>query len=506
MAVSLSDCKIVGKAHDLGKSSHSILRQALTCSIGHSDGYAMIDMLTDDVLLEIFDAYRNLSWRHIFHDCAWDWDRLAHVCRRWRQLVFASPLRLSIYLHCTRGIDVKKFLGCWPEFPITVHYTRYEGTDLSDEDNILAALEHSDRVRHLHLHIMEKQLAKLATVIQKPFPMLTKLQLSRDSKERPELALPRGFLGGSAPLLQELDLEDTIVPEFPEFLSSACNLVTLRLSGIRLKSVSPETMVTWLAPLTRLTSLSIGDHLHDSYESTLQSDPALATRTRILFPALTSIGFESDIHYIEDFVSRIDCPRLNSLDLYPNNSSYDNDFQLSQIYKLLNRSEDPLLACFDSVYASISFENITLRVSHDDPRIAISIALWGEDWQHSHIWNMFNQFSSLLSNVRHLTFDYSKIPDRTPTNFDWAEILVAFSALQTAHIYGDHTFLAPALESIDGEMAARLLPDLDLLFIRDLQVPSVQVGKFCEARQVSGRPVTLVRTYTEFRERQKSYA
>ena len=89
----------------------------------------MIDMLPDDLLLEIFDAHR-IS-QSGFSDCRfWKWVRLVHVCQRWRQIIFDSPLRFCIHLRCTDKIDVKKFLGCWPAFPITVSYTHRKGIDL----------------------------------------------------------------------------------------------------------------------------------------------------------------------------------------------------------------------------------------------------------------------------------------------------------------------------------------------------------------------------------------
>ena len=85
--------------------------------------------------------------------------------------------------------------------------------------------------------------------------MLTKLRISR--KSWPKLVLPLGFLGGSAPRLQELDLEDTL-PDLPKFLLSTYDLVTLRLSRIPLEAyISPETMIICLAPMARLTYLSI---------------------------------------------------------------------------------------------------------------------------------------------------------------------------------------------------------------------------------------------------------
>jgi hypothetical protein len=69
---------------------------------------------------------------------------------------------------------------------------------------------------------------------------------------------------------------------------------------------------------------------------------------------------------------------------------------------------------------------------------------------------------------------------------------------------GDHKCIASALEDIDGETAAGLLPALDLLYVGGRSMSSVD--KFCAARQLSGHPVTVVKTLTEFYERQELYA
>jgi hypothetical protein len=124
MAVSQIDYRIQGTAQDRGTLSNNVLQRALTCGEGPSDGYAMIDVLPDDVLLEVFDAHR--IRQSGISDCRrWRWDRLVHVCRRWRQIIFASPLRLCIHLRCTNGILVKNFLGCWPAFPISDGKVRF---------------------------------------------------------------------------------------------------------------------------------------------------------------------------------------------------------------------------------------------------------------------------------------------------------------------------------------------------------------------------------------------
>lgn len=55
-------------------------------------GQIAIDILSDGALLEIFDFYKddfsNHTTRAFF---TWRWITMAHVCRRWRDIVFGSP-------------------------------------------------------------------------------------------------------------------------------------------------------------------------------------------------------------------------------------------------------------------------------------------------------------------------------------------------------------------------------------------------------------------------------
>ncbi len=96
-----------------------------------------INMLFDEVLLEIFTCYVEESR---MRDA---WRTLACVCRRWRSIAFGSPRRLNLRIFCSERIPVRKNLDFWPPFPIvlTVDYYQKLGGD-----NILATLEHHDRV------------------------------------------------------------------------------------------------------------------------------------------------------------------------------------------------------------------------------------------------------------------------------------------------------------------------------------------------------------------------
>ena len=104
-----------------------------------------------------------------------------------------------------------------------------------------------------------------------------------------------------------------------------------------------------------------------------------------------------------------------------------------------------------------------------------------------------------------ISVDFSRILDRSPTNLDWARLLVAFSALQTVDLTGHHKHIAPALKYLNGEMATGLSPALDLLYIQGW--PTSSVDKFCEARWVSGHLVTVAKTYEELvKDKSRTYS
>ena len=106
------------------------------------------------LLLDIFDFCRN---NHDHDDPLWDWNKLVHVCRAWRQTIFDSPLRLNLQIPCTFGTPVKKYLGIWPNLPVVVDYCRSH-TDLRtyDGENAIYALEYPDRVVHIGLNSLAK--------------------------------------------------------------------------------------------------------------------------------------------------------------------------------------------------------------------------------------------------------------------------------------------------------------------------------------------------------------
>jgi hypothetical protein len=107
--------------------------------------------------------------------------------------VFESQQVLHLRLVCTHGTPVLKTLDCWPALPIVVQYggaPSLRPPAPKDEDKIMAALKHSDRVSSISLTVTGSLLEKLSA-IERPFSELEDLVLL--SRDRALLTLPSTF-------------------------------------------------------------------------------------------------------------------------------------------------------------------------------------------------------------------------------------------------------------------------------------------------------------------------
>jgi hypothetical protein len=235
-------------------------------------GRVAIDMLPDDVLLDIFDFYLDEA-RPTFGGFE-AWFTLAHVCWRWRNVVFASPHRLGLQLVCTARSPVKEKLDILPAFPIVI--SQY-ALGLEGIHNIAAALKHTDRVCGIDLHLASYWvLDDVFAEMQQSFPALKYLYLVTNIGSGIRKKIPDSFLGGSAPHLRSLQLGGFEYRGLSNLLSSATGLVFLSL---------------WNIPHFLLPPSS----------------------TRLVFPALTRFEFKGYKRYLEDFVAQVDTPILDDL-------------------------------------------------------------------------------------------------------------------------------------------------------------------------------------------------
>ena len=467
-----------------------------------------IDILPDDALLQIFDFCRVGHKTYEFpYRAVWQWQRLIHVCRRWRLIIFSSPRRLDLYLICKHGTPVRKNLDLWPAFPIIIDYfddfDRPIEISPDDDDNIIAALEHPDRVRCLKLHVTSSLLGKVATIAQEPFLILTQLSLS---SERGSVVpvLPSAFLGGSNPRLREIYLGGIPFPTLPTLLSSASNLVDLSLYRIPDTGyISPEVMVTSLAALTRLNFLLIGFQ-----SSTSRPDQSVSIRThaapptRVVLPALTKLGFGGASEYLEDLVARIDTPRLAYIGI-----TYFNQlvFQVPQLFRFIGRTQIIKQAMDAKVYSTPSEIWLNLLSGLAElPRTSLylQISCRGLDWQVSHLADVLSQSSAVLPNVHHLDIYEYYHPPRWQGEMDdieWLALIRQFTTLETLRVSHQQTeHVAHTLNNVTVEMVPEILPALRLLCLED--EPAGRVEKFITARQLAGLPpIGIVNTEKEYK-------
>ena len=445
-----------------------------------------IGTLPDNVLLGIFDFYRKAA-----SDTPWPWKTLVHVCQRWRYIVFASPLRLDLYLLCRSTTPVRKTLDVWPPLPIEISWNGVNDDDIA---NIIAALEHPDRVRGiLIINLTSSQWEELVPMLQEPFPALTFLRLWTFYLGP---ALSDMFLGGSAPRLQTLDLESIPFPGLPRFLLSATDLSELCLRWIPHFSYSPpEALVTCLSTLTRLTRLSIGFESCASRPDRRGPHPL----TRVILPALEELKFHGFSEYSEDLVARIDTPRLHTLDI----SFFDElIYNIQQLPYFIGHAGS--LRSYSHAMLTFSNNRIDIKLSppketDSSKKLCLGFCYRTVDWHVSSRAHIFNQLSFLPSIVEQLDiqvpYHLVSISQVDMEDMQWLELFRLFTAVRTLRIHHElQSLIVPALQELSGERATEVFPALASLYLGKYPPSGSDqqaIESFVAARQHLGHPVAV---------------
>jgi hypothetical protein len=444
-------------------------------------------MLPDVALLKIFDFYANNAYdkNDRYGEQIEAWHTLVHVCQQWRTVVFGSPLRLSLRLHCTARTPVRKTLDVWPLLPIVV----WENDEESwDTDNIVAALNHSDRICELRFfNIPSLQLEKVLAEMRQPFPALTSLRLHNRDETMPDV--PGLFLGASAPRLEVLALHGIPLPGLPKLLLSATHIVYLGLWKIPyLGYIQPEAIVTCLSVLTRLKMLDLG------FESPRcrPNRRCLPPRTRTLLPALTWFQFKGVGEYLEDFVARIDAPLLDYLEI---TFFHQLIFDTPQLTQFIGRT--PELKVGNSAHVDFSDQDVLVQFSRDDSGlkgIKLRVSCGHSDWQLSSLAQIFNSSLAVPRIFIRSVLSQMRWQDDIEGN-QWLELLHSFTAVKDLFVGSEFMQgISLALQEPVGGSVPEVLPALQNLLLGEIR-PSEPVQEaiwhFVTARQLSGHTINI---------------
>lgn len=465
-----------------------------------------IDKLSDSILLEIFTFYIDQSQltKRSTKRTTEAWQTLVHVSQRWRGIVFASPHRLNIQLVCTPETPAIDTLDIWPAFPLVVKGYVSE-TPL---DNIHTVLRRNgNRVCQIDLDGLTKsQLDEISAVTLGRFPELRDLRLgghyeiiSFDHKS---------FLGGSAPpRLQSLSLDRIPLLRLPKLLSSASQLVHLRLSGFPIsRNISPKALATALSPLTRLQSLYLIFRPPRSRpqwtKRCLQPSP-----TRFVLPVLTQFRYLGVHKYLEDLVSRIDAPQLNESEIsfFEDKELLEEvDLDTPQFSLFIDRA--PMLKARDEAHIHLSDFDATIRIpllssgpGSPSRVLTVDIADGEADWKLSSLGVVCASFSTFLSTVENLYIKEEEYWQQAFYYFleswRWLDVLRPFTTVKNLYLPGTSTRdVMPALQVVVERGLRGVLPKLENIFLDSTEVSGrvlIAIGLFEAVRRDTGHPVTL---------------
>jgi hypothetical protein len=462
---------------------------------------ASIHILDDDSLLHVFYLYRPFLLGEDENDDdrlwggikGWDrgrwWYKLAHVCQRWRNILFGSALYLELSLVCTYGTPVADMLAHSPPFPLVLEYVEI-GRDITinDEDGIILALKQRGRVLRVRLFNVTS-LQKFIAAMDEEYPILEYLVTG----------LPRiGTIGTmfpetlQAPHLRHLTLYGITLPIGSRLLTNAVGLVTLYLIIADPSTYfHPNTLLQWILLMPQLETLGIimASPIPDS--DVARHTPIIAPFT---LPNLRDFRFTGVTTYLETLVHRITAPRLEKLKI-----DFFNQLTVSapRLLQFMNTAEN---LKFDSASFNFSDKRVDAVIyphgEFEMYALGIVVYCWHLDWQVSSMIQISSLLSQMFSVVEHLTLlheehsqsseEHNQV-DRT----EWRRLLSPFRNVKTLLI-GDGLVedLSRCLELGDGELPLELLPELQELTYSG---SGDAFTSFIDARQNTDRPISLVR-------------
>jgi hypothetical protein len=466
----------------------SFLSRTNRLAAGPLSQQVIIEMLPDDVLLNIF--------HHFMHPSPQFWHTLTHVCQKWRQITFESPLGLRLRLHCTYGTPVMKTLGYLPPFPLVVNYGVIHRPPVpEDEDNIVAALEHADRVRSISFTVSSSLLNKLST-ISKPFLELEDLVLH--SKDNSQLTLPNAFWWGHR--LRTLHSTRVAFPSLPQLLSPSQNLVDIQLDQIPSAGYfSPEAFANALCGMTQLQTLSIHFLSCPPRRNYLSLPPSPGDR--VVLPALTHFKYRGTSKYLDSLVARIDAPRLWDIDITFFNQPTLDALQLGLFINCIEVWRSTLRTNIVSSGDTIS---ITFTQPESLTLLQLRISCKQSDWQIFSISQICDHFSSFLFSVEDLRIE-TVGPSSAPDDIDdekWLQLVRTFDCAKDFHLAGELAIaILHALRLADDGHNTVLpaLRNLHILAPMPIGGPLRDaVDSFVLQRQLSSYPVRIYISGAEY--------
>ena len=415
------------------------------------------------------------------------------MCRRWKQIIFASPLGLNLRLYFTHGTPVLKSLSCWPVLPIIIRYGGFRHLNPpapSDNDNIIAALKQPSRVNSISLTVTSSLLTKLSAISEPLWELQELVLLLQDDVQQ---TLPSTFMWG--PRLRILHLTRIAIPSLLPLLLTCKDLVNLHFHEIpSFGYFSPEAFANALSGTPQLRSLTLVLLSFPPHWSLLALPPPPGER--IVLTALTHFKYRGTGLYLDIFVARIDAPHLGKMFI---SFFHQRTMDTSQLGRFIERVEMHTSLIQADVETSAHGISISFTDSSDCKPLRIQIACKQLDRQLSCMGQVCDQISPFLSTVTILGINTAQpLAGRYDVNSErWLDLLRSFkfSGTKSFWVAKEVTTAILCVLGPANEGNAAMLPSL--CYVRVLKrIPMGgplwhSVQSFLTARRISGRPIEL---------------
>ena len=393
-----------------------------------------------------------------------------------------------------------------PPLPLVIdHLDRYDDINTEDEEGIILALQHRDRVRCIRLVKPISVLQGIINSLDGEFPNLEYLfivhqrwqrSLTEQNTNYTNLNLPEPF---RAPNLRHLVLRNFDSPIGSPLLTTMGNLVTLSLSTTLSTTPSssyfhPNALLQRLSLMPYLEILGITFHSCSSRRDVERQLLGIPTMTHVTFPNLRWLAFQGTSAYLETLLPRLTIPLLEKLQVYFFNQL---TYPIPHLQRLmstagnLRHNTTTLTFCED-------YLQVKAYPHKGAPIFTLSMLLGGRrlDWQVTSA----AALGTVSSSVEHLTLEtdrpfISSESDDEADHTQWRELLGSFVNVKTLQVgYGLVEQLSRALQPGEGESPTELLPELQELSYFSTGASLDEFTPFIDAFQNAGRPITVVRS------------
>ena len=391
-----------------------------------------------------------------------------------------------------------------PPLPIIIDHINdwrtYE-INAKDEEGIILALQHRDRVLRIRLSSSISILQRLILALDGEFPILEFLLIEPSGRwpvtENANLNFPETF---RAPHVHQLVLQNISTPLQSPLITTMGNLVTLFFTKIPFSPYfHPNALLQRLSLMPQLEILSIGFKLCHDIERQLLRTPIT---TRVTIPNLRLLGFKGSSAYLEALLPWVTTPLLEQLEIDFFNRMLYSIPHLQQFMSTAGnfRPKTAKVTFYDRLYVTGDLHWHSDRGLYT---LSLSLSLGGKhlDWQVVSAVQVSQALGTVFSAVEYLILDHgmdfmsSDSSNHEADRTKWREFLGSFGNVKTLDISPGYVLfgqLCRALQPGEGELPMELLPSLqELLYdARDTLPDAFTV--FADARQKAGHPVTII--------------